>query len=397
MQKISDRVIFWQLVPQLHLSLMRFRPVFFSRSLVLAALLTGVSAACLAAAPASPYERIYVANCAVCHGDHGDGRSRAQTGLNPPPRDFTSAQAAGELTRDRMIHSVTFGRPGTAMVPWGNRLRAEEIAGVVDFIRERFMQQSPAPVSGSGSSVVGMTEHGTPRAPAAKASGDGSRGAAIYRAHCSTCHGDKGAGTSWAAGSLRPPPRDFTAPGARAELTLQRMLSSVTNGRPGTAMMSFGSRLQTDDIRAVVEYIRAEFMGLGAEAAASPPPPPARQSSPAVADMSAIFAHGVRGDARRGEAFYMQNCRVCHGENGDGHGPRAGFIQPPPRDFLSRESRQGLNRPALFTAISNGKRGTVMPAWKTVLDEQQIADVAEFVFSTFVHPPAGGADKKKVN
>jgi mono/diheme cytochrome c family protein len=53
-----------------------------------------------------------------------------------------------------------------------------------------------------------------------------------------------------------------------------------------------------------------------------------------------------------------------------------------------------LNRPALFDAISTGKRGTVMPAWKTVLDEQQIANVAEFVFEAFVHPRA---DKKKLD
>lgn len=407
MQKISDRVIFWRFVPQLRSSLMRFRPALFFRPLLLAAALSGVGGACLAAAPApsSPYERIYVAHCAVCHGEHGDGRSRAQTGLNPPPRDFTSAQAARELTRERMIHSVTFGRPGTAMVPWGNRLRSEEIAGVVDFIRARFMQKPAA--SGGGAAVggaspdrvaaVGAETAGTATAKVPTAAGDG-RGAAIYRAHCSTCHGDKGAGTSWAAGSLRPPPRDFTAPGARAELTLQRMLSSVTHGRPGTAMMAFGSRLSADDIQAVVAYIRSEFMGSGTEAATMPSVP-APISVPAAADMSAAFAHGLRGDAGRGEAFYMQNCRVCHGERGDGRGPRAGFIQPPPRDFLSGESRQGLNRPALFTAIANGKRGTVMPAWKTVLDEQQIADVAEFVFSTFVHPssPADGTAKKKVN
>jgi mono/diheme cytochrome c family protein len=40
-----------------------------------------------------------------------------------------------------------------------------------------------------------------------------------------------------------------------------------------------------------------------------------------------------------------------------------------------------------------------MPAWSTVLDKQQIADVAEFVFDTFIRSngSAGAAnDKKKV-
>ncbi|MDR2877948.1 MAG: c-type cytochrome [Chromatiales bacterium] len=380
----------------------------------LAVMLPGANVVSVAAmAPSSSYEQIYISYCSVCHGDHGDGQSRAQTGLNPPPRNFTSPQAVRELSRERMLHSVTFGRPGTAMVPWGTRLSPEEIAGVVDFIRGRFMQNAAGVRGGSASSSGPASPanpspaKSSPAKPEANLSASGSaadksKGAAIFRTHCSTCHGDKGAGTSWAAGSLNPAPRDFTAPAARSELTLQRMLSSVTNGRPGTAMMAFGSRLHADEIRAVVEYIRSEFMGLHegvSEKAGGETVPsyPAHHPAPVAVDMSAAFAQGLRGDARRGEAFYMQNCYACHGKNGDGQGPRASFIQPSPRDFLAQDSRQRFNRPALYTAIANGKRGTVMPAWKTVLDEQQIADVAEFVFTAFVHPPVDGGTKKKVN
>ena len=46
------------------------------------------------------------------------------------------------------------------------------------------------------------------------------------------------------------------------------------------------------------------------------------------------------------------------------------------------------NRPRLFAAITGGKNGTVMPAWGKVLSEQQIADVAEFVFQAFIQPSA---------
>ena len=90
------------------------------------------------------------------------------------------------------------------------------------------------------------------------------------------------------------------------------------------------------------------------------------------------------GDYEAGEKFYNTNCFVCHGKKGDGKGPRAHFNRPAPRNFTSDASRQELDHASLFAAISNGKRGSVMPAWSTVLTEQQIADVAEYVYQSFI-------------
>ena len=85
---------------------------------------------------------LYARHCAACHGDQGDGKSRAQFGLNPPPRDFTSAASWFELSRERMLTSVKYGRPGTAMVGWAKRLEDRDIAAVVDYIRSHFMRAS---------------------------------------------------------------------------------------------------------------------------------------------------------------------------------------------------------------------------------------------------------------
>jgi mono/diheme cytochrome c family protein len=110
-------------------------------------------------------------------------------------------------------------------------------------------------------------------------------------------------------------------------------------------------------------------------------------SATAIADMSLPMPLGLKGDPDKGRAFFMGNCFTCHGVKGDGNGPRAYFITPPPRDFLLETSRQRLNRPVLFEAISNGRLGTNMPAWGKVLNNQQIADVAEFVFENFIRAP----------
>ncbi len=319
--------------------------------------------------------RLYEQHCAACHGERGDGRSRASFALDPPPRDFTTAEAWRQLSRERMLTSVTYGRPGTAMMAFDKRLDKDEIAAVVDYVRSRFMH----PPKASGQAL----------------------GAEVYREHCAVCHGDKGAGATWTRYSLNPAPRDFTAPESRQELTRERMLTSVTYGRPGTAMMSFSKRLDEKRIAAVVDYIRSEFMSGGdgsqpVAAAAEAPSPHGRASEQkgggGPVDMRAPLPGGLVGDAAAGRAFYMANCFTCHGREGDGRGPRAGFISPPPRNFLGDDARGRLNRPALFRAIAMGLPGTVMPAWSKVLDEQRIADLAEFVFTAFIEP---GVEKKK--
>lgn len=111
------------------------------------------------------------------------------------------------------------------------------------------------------------------------------------------------------------------------------------------------------------------------------------QSATAIADMTLPMPLGLTGDPAKGGVFFMSNCFTCHGVKGDGEGPRAYFITPPPRDFLLETSRQRLNRPVLFEAITNGRLGTNMPAWGKVLSNQEIADVAEFVFQNFISAP----------
>lgn len=50
------------------------------------------------------------------------------------------------------------------------------------------------------------------------------------------------------------------------------------------------------------------------------------------------------------------------------------------------ESRRWLNRPTLFKDISQDSQGTEMFAWNKSLNDQEIADIAEFVFQRFNRP-----------
>ena len=83
---------------------------------------------------------IFYKHCKACHGYKGNGKTFAANVLNPPPKNFTAEKSKKELTEERMIHSVTKGRKGTAMMPWESNLTQTEIQAVVHYIRKELMK-----------------------------------------------------------------------------------------------------------------------------------------------------------------------------------------------------------------------------------------------------------------
>lgn len=79
-----------------------------------------------------------------------------------------------------------------------------------------------------------------------------------------------------------------------------------------------------------------------------------------------------------GEAIYSQNCAVCHGDSGKGDGPGAATLNPKPAD-LHADHVQGNSDGAMFWIISHGREGTVMPAWNTLLSDEQRWGVVNFL------------------
>jgi mono/diheme cytochrome c family protein len=73
-----------------------------------------------------------------------------------------------------------------------------------------------------------------------------------------------------------------------------------------------------------------------------------------------------------GERLYSANCAACHGEQGDGNGPAAQGMWPPPANLRWVLSRPIASDGYLLWAISEGGTavGTAMPAFKDALDER---------------------------
>jgi mono/diheme cytochrome c family protein len=86
-----------------------------------------------------------------------------------------------------------------------------------------------------------------------------------------------------------------------------------------------------------------------------------------------------------GQAVYLNQCAGCHGVTGDGHGPAAQFLDPPPRDyrlgkFKFTSTPRGVKprRADLERVIRRGAKGTSMPSFRWMA-EDDLAAVIDYV------------------
>ena len=72
-----------------------------------------------------------------------------------------------------------------------------------------------------------------------------------------------------------------------------------------------------------------------------------------------------------GQALYAENCVPCHGASGAGDGPVGLTLNPPPAD-LTIHTVPGVHPDAqLYEWITNGFRGSVMPAFRDQLTDEE--------------------------
>ncbi|MGH8743969.1 MAG: c-type cytochrome [Burkholderiales bacterium] len=94
----------------------------------------------------------------------------------------------------------------------------------------------------------------------------------------------------------------------------------------------------------------------------------AARNNPVPADAASIA---------RGKKSFQTNCAVCHGTSGRGDGPAGAALNPRPANL--REMVEEHSDGDFAWKIANG-RGP-MPAWKSVIKENQIWDLVNFIRS----------------
>lgn len=203
---------------------------------------------------------LYRANCEVCHGPRGTGDGPAAYLLFPKPRDFTRAYykvrttASGSLpTDDDLFQTITNGMPGSAM-PGFQWLSEEDRWALVSAVKgfaDEFQTLEPEPLE-------------VPPEPPPADSGTLSRGAEKYRElGCWKCHGEQGRGDGPSARGLTDDrdhpirPNDFTRGIYKGGGTLRDIYTRFATGMDGTPMPSYEGTATSEDIWALVRYVKS--------------------------------------------------------------------------------------------------------------------------------------------
>lgn len=82
-------------------------------------------------------EKLYVQNCALCHGNSGLGDGPAGKGLDPSPANFADAGGMKALSPFAAFNTIRLGVPGTGMMPFPHLSDQEgwELAFYVNSLR----------------------------------------------------------------------------------------------------------------------------------------------------------------------------------------------------------------------------------------------------------------------
>lgn len=82
--------------------------------------------------PDGDVRALFLANCATCHGEAGDGKG--VTELPRPARSFLDGGFSYGNTRDALLRTVTHGIPGTPMPGFGAALDEAQRAALVEYV-----------------------------------------------------------------------------------------------------------------------------------------------------------------------------------------------------------------------------------------------------------------------
>lgn len=133
-------------------------------------------------------------------------------------------------------------------------------------------------------------------------------------------------------------------------------------------------------------------------AAKAPPAMVAEQSRALAAALLAAYpvplAPSSPPDLTRAAALYAQNCAACHGASGDGHGPDAAKLDPPPIAFTDKARADQRSLFGLYQVISQGLDGTAMQSFAALPEADRWA--LAFHAGQFAYPETAARDGERL-
>jgi cytochrome c oxidase cbb3-type subunit 3/ubiquinol-cytochrome c reductase cytochrome c subunit len=199
------------------------------------------------------FATLYQENCSACHGEHG--RMGVAISLaNPAYLSF-----AGTANLQRITAK---GVPGTPMPPFsqtsGGTLTDQQIAVLTHGMIELWSKPSPPSAL-------------SPIAYAATLQGDPARGANVFAATCSQCHGADGTGAT----AAKPPIGSLVDPTYLGLISDQALRSLIVAGQPGQGMPGSdqvaAQPLTNQDVTDIVAWLASHRSQTPGQAYPQPP------------------------------------------------------------------------------------------------------------------------------
>ena len=208
-------------------------------------------------------------------------------------------------------------------------------------------------------------------------------GEEMYKGLCARCHGEKGDGKGVTYLYLDPAPRDLTKVAFMNSKPMDRFLTALKQGVPGTSMPPWERVLSDEQRRQVLEYLFTSFVK----------EPRKELKEHKLPDQNPVATS--QDSIARGEKTFLERCTGCHGRKADGKGPNSLDISPRPRNLRNYAFVQSVSDRRLMDSVLYGIQGTAMPSWIDYgLTQNDAGDLINFIRS-LNHPsqPPAPADK----
>jgi mono/diheme cytochrome c family protein len=166
---------------------------------------------------------------------------------------------------------------------------------------------------------------------------------------------------------------DATASGAASPDTARRLWAWMVVGLGALALVvaprGWRGRIARTRVRVVATAVLVAGFVLAYGAHTHNPPPPVQAGvNPIAPDAQSVEA---------GRMLYAAECAQCHGLLGQGDGPLARTLNPPPLDLTVHVPLHGDGQ--IFQFISGGVPGTAMPVFGGRLTDEQIWNLVNYL------------------
>ena len=230
-----------------------------------------------------------------------------------------------------------------------------------------------------------------------------AHGKDVYGRRCLGCHGITGDGNGPAATFMyKFRPRNFQLAVFKFRLvkgplpTDGDLMRTITRGIRGTGMPTWHD-IPIEDRLAVIQYIKFELAVDRSESpdepyaffVEEPPGEPLYIGAPPPPSAEVV--------ARGQEVWQQAKCWECHGQTGQGDGPKSAELKDDfgfpvlPADLTTGQFKSGAAVEDIFRTMSTGLSGTPMPSYSDSLPEEDRWALAYYVLalSAFKDPLTG--------